>query len=150
MSNPLPGQLELPLTPEPERLSGWEQIEREEGGPLPERVLTPETGAPYVAGSATSREAAAWQDRTGHAANLEAWALGAFVAVHDTGLTDEELDRTARAAGLAFQTLRPRRVALWHKGLVHDLGERRQTASGRRATVWVVTAAGHREWEGCR
>ena len=148
MSAPLPGQLELPLTPEPERLSGWEQIERGEGKPLPERAYVPETSAPYVAGSTTSREAAAWQNRTGAAANLELQTLYLFAYAGAGGLTDEELDAEGALSILPFKrTLRPRRVALWHKGFIDAApgGRTRKTSTGRQACVWVITTKG----EGC-
>ena len=148
MSAPLPGQLELPLSPEPERLSGWEQTEREEGGPLPERALVPETGTPYQAHSTTSREAAEWQNRTGAAATLELYVLRLFMGASFYGMTDEELDERGEIEGLPFKrTLRPRRVALWHKGLIDAApgGRTRRTSTGRQAVVWVITPKG----EGC-
>jgi hypothetical protein len=122
MSTPLPGQLELPLP-----------------GASP---------APYVAGSETSREAAEWQDRTGAAANLELQTLYLFAYAGAGGLTDEELDAEGAMSVLPFKrTLRPRRVALWHKGFIDAApgGKTRRTSTGRQAVVWVITPKG----EGC-
>jgi hypothetical protein len=122
MSSPLPGQLELPLP-----------------GASP---------VPYQAHSTTSREAAEWQDRTGHAANLELRVLWLFAYAGDIGLTDEELDVAGEQYDLAFKrTLRPRRVALWHKGLIDAApgGRTRRTSTGRQAVVWQITPKG----EGC-
>ena len=122
MSAPLPGQLELPLP-----------------GASP---------VPYQAHSTTSREAAEWQDRTGHAANLEVRVLEVFAWVGEEGLTDEELDAVGVDHGLPFKrTLRPRRVALWHKGFIDAApgGRTRKTSTGRQACVWVITTKG----EGC-
>lgn len=56
------------------------------------------------------------------------------------GATDEQI-----SLGLDMNpsTARPRRGEVWGFGLITDqLGERRQTASGRTAVVWHVTKAG--------
>jgi hypothetical protein len=65
--------------------------------------------------------------------------LGAIAAAGDHGATDAEVQA---ALGLGPQSVGPRRGELRKRGLVCDSGERRQTPSGRRAIVWVATAAG--------
>lgn len=100
---------------------------------------------PYQAHSATSREAAEHMKTTGRAASLTTRALLLFLQNAAGGLTDEELDDAGRRAGLAFSTLRPRRVALCTKGYVHPLKERRTTRSGLAARVWGLTVPGYVE-----
>ena len=110
--------------------------------------LSAPLSAPYVAGSTTSREAAEWQNRTGAAGNLEVQVLWLFAFVGRWGMTDEELDERGEKYDLSFKrTLRPRRVALWHKGLIDAApgGKTRPTSTGRRAVVWIITPRG----EGC-
>jgi hypothetical protein len=51
------------------------------------------------------------------------------------GATDEEIQR---GVGLEGSTQRPRRVELYVQGWITDSGQRRVTASGRRAVVWLV------------
>lgn len=56
------------------------------------------------------------------------------------GCTDEEVQI---ALDMNPSTERPRRGEVWGFGLITDqLGERRQTASGRTAVVWHITKAG--------
>lgn len=86
----------------------------------------------HVAHSRTSREAAqSIKDATG---NLEKIVLDYLVSQGDYGATDHEIDSALEPES----TLRPRRVGLHKKGQVEDSGERRQTKSGRWATVWRV------------
>jgi len=54
------------------------------------------------------------------------------------GATDEELHRILN---LDPSTERPRRRELQLAGLVVDSGRQRKTASGRKATVWIVPGA---------
>lgn len=58
------------------------------------------------------------------------------------GATDEECQI---ALGMNPSTQRPRRIECQRAGLVTDeLGEVRQTTSGRNATVWHITDVGRR------
>lgn len=50
------------------------------------------------------------------------------------GATDDEIQQ---ALGMNPSTERPRRIELWRAGLVADSGQRRPTATGRLAVVWV-------------
>lgn len=52
------------------------------------------------------------------------------------GATDDEVEAVT---GMRHQTASARRRELVLKGLVRDSGLRRETRSGRNATVWVVT-----------
>lgn len=51
-------------------------------------------------------------------------------------LTDEQIQRFSE---LPASTERPRRVELVRDGRVRDSGERRATASGRSAVVWMAS-----------
>ncbi len=51
------------------------------------------------------------------------------------GCTDEE---GMNMIGMSGNTYRPRRVELVRYGLVMDSGQRRPTASGEQAVVWVA------------
>lgn len=53
------------------------------------------------------------------------------------GMTDLEL---AAHLGLSENTVRPRRVELYHKGLVESVGKKK-TPSNRMANIWGVKAA---------
>lgn len=90
---------------------------------------------PYVPFSepGTSREAA--DSVRESAAGMEAAVLELLRSVYPAGLTDAEIEQRT---GLGPNTARPRRVGLVLKGLVKDSGQRRATASGRQARVWVV------------
>ena len=55
------------------------------------------------------------------------------------GLTDDEIGATLELGG---NSVRPRRRELVERGLVADSGDRRKTATGRRAIVWVLTRQG--------
>lgn len=91
--------------------------------------------APYVPGSPTS-EAAAESIRP-HSCRLRHQVLATIARLG--GLTDEECQRVT---GLAGNCQRSRRRELQVQGLIRDGGSTRATASGRQATVWVVTNAG--------
>lgn len=64
--------------------------------------------------------------------------LIAFTTVGQDGLTDEE---GIAIVGITANTYRPRRIELVQAGLVRDSGKTRQTQSGRRAVVLVMTVA---------
>ena len=53
------------------------------------------------------------------------------------GLTDQELD-TVTPKWMSQNTSRPRRVDLWHDGILKNSGRRRPTRSGKSAIVWVL------------
>lgn len=60
-----------------------------------------------------------------------------FLAMRDDyGATDDEVEFVT---GMIHQTASARRRELVLDGLVKDSGQRRDTRSGRKATVWVVT-----------
>lgn len=69
-----------------------------------------------------------------HAGTLESRVLSYLRARAEFGATDEEI---AYMLGMNPSTQRPRRLALWRKGLIEPKGER-LTRSGRRAQVWVA------------
>lgn len=90
----------------------------------------------YVSGSETSKAAAD---------SLSPKVLGelhrtVYKHLRDSGgSTDEE---GSVATGIEPNTYRPRRIELQDEGYVRDSGERRLTASTRKAAVWVVTDKG--------
>ena len=59
------------------------------------------------------------------------------------GATDEEI---SVALGLRLYTAAPRRNELRDLGWIEDSGRRRETTTGARAAVWVMTAAGRAQW----
>lgn len=73
----------------------------------------------------------------GSAPNLRARILANIVACGADGATDDEGEA---ALGIKPQTYTPRRGELVALGLVADSGRRRNTGSGRPATVWVAVA----------
>jgi len=87
---------------------------------------------PYQSHSETSRSAAV---RAKSAATTDRARVLAYIRDRGQhGATDLEIQATLRMNG---DTERPRRVELENAGLVRDTGRRRETASGRLATVWV-------------
>lgn len=69
--------------------------------------------------------------------------LDAIAARGNYGMTDEEMQRELQ---MNPSTQRPRRVELVEGGWVEDSGRRRVTRSRRSAVVWVLTAAGFRNY----
>ena len=91
--------------------------------------------------SPTSVEAAKLTNaQGGRRAVLDALASAAFMGT-DCAMTDEEI---AEVSGLSPNTERPRRVSLVQAGLVEALDHKGTTASGRRATRWILTSDGKR------
>lgn len=91
------------------------------------------TTAPYVSGSDTSRDAA--QSLINDLGRLELLVFTLVQRAGILGMTDDELEEKSQ---LAHQTISARRRELVLKGRVRDSGVRRQTRSGRKATVWVL------------
>ncbi len=89
---------------------------------------------PCVATSPTSREAAT---RIRKAIGPLHEKVLAYLNANPSGATDEELIEALSAS--KPNTIRPRRIELTAIGKVKDSGTTRQTHSGRRAVVWVVT-----------
>ena len=90
-------------------------------------------GAPYVAGSDTSRDAAA--SVAPHLTRLEAVVYEHIVRQGADGSTCDEAEV---ATDLAHQTCSARVRGLVQKGLIIDSGDRRPTRSGRGARVYVT------------
>lgn len=93
--------------------------------------------APHVPGSATSQAAA--EAIRPHACRLRMAVLRSIAAHLGLGQTDEEVQESTKLGG---NCERPRRRELVVLGYIRDSGWTRPTASGRQATVWVVTNAG--------
>jgi hypothetical protein len=94
------------------------------------------TGVPHN-GTDTSREAAR---RISPLSAAQAARLFYFVAKQgETGATDHEIQA---ALDLSGDTERPRRWGLVKAGLIEDSGRRRNSPSGRPATIYVATAEG--------
>jgi transcription initiation factor IIE alpha subunit len=91
--------------------------------------------APAVRGSVTS--AAAADSLTPATLNAMQRRVLELLQATPDGLTDEEQQTRL---GMNPSTQRPRRIELARRGLVVAAGTR-QTASGRMAVVWKVTAA---------
>jgi hypothetical protein len=100
---------------------------REETFPLPRPA------AAFVAGSETSRKAAA--SIAGRTRSMRAKVLEFFRLRKDYGGTDQE---TADFLGLPENSIRPRRIELVQAGLVIDSGKTRLTQSRRSAVVWII------------
>ncbi len=92
------------------------------------------TSAPYQSHSETSKEAA--DKIVPHINRCHRKILEHLENVGALGATDQELET---ATGMAGNTARPRRIELLKLGLIRDSGKTRETFSGRKATVWVVT-----------
>lgn len=56
-----------------------------------------------------------------------------LLALLPDGATDEEAQD---GLGMTGNTYRPRRIELWHNGLVVDSGRTRKTRAKREAVVW--------------
>jgi hypothetical protein len=69
---------------------------------------------------------------------LQRMALEAIREAGPQGRTAEEL---AAVLKLDRTTVQPRTSELRRKGMIHDSGQRRQNASGKRATAWIATAS---------
>lgn len=89
--------------------------------------------APYQRHSRTSRNAAG--DITPSATTLRAKVMEFIISCGIDGATDDEMQV---CLDMNPSTQRPRRIDLWHAGLVFDTGRTRQTRSNRKATVWAA------------
>jgi hypothetical protein len=88
---------------------------------------------PYVRGSETSEDAAHAKRAT--AGSDEERVLEAIRRCGADGITDDGIENLLE---MRHQNASARRNALVRKGLVCDSGMKRNTRSGRRATVWVA------------
>lgn len=69
---------------------------------------------------------------------LQRIALEAIRKAGPQGYTADEL---AAALRLDRWTVQPRTSELRRKGMIHDSGQRRKNATGKRAIVWTAIAA---------
>ena len=115
----------------PRRGSNGASVNGRNSHPDPTR-LPPTPPARHNAPAGTSEVAAALID--GSAKDLRARVLAFIIERGQHGATDDEGEA---ALGIKPQTYTPRRGELAKLGLVADSGERRPTASGRPAAVWV-------------
>ncbi len=88
---------------------------------------------PYVVGSDTSKEAA--QSIAKDLPRLESLVYGFIHRAGNVGRTTDEIEVLS---DLVHQTASARVRGLVLKGRIRDSGMRRDTRSGRKATVWVV------------
>lgn len=65
----------------------------------------------------------------------------ALQAIHDAGPYGRTADELAAVLKLDRWTVQPRTSELRRKGLIHDSGQRRQNATGKRAIVWRATGS---------
>jgi 5-methylcytosine-specific restriction protein B len=68
------------------------------------------------------------------------WSYRVLMTVADRGsqgATDDELAQMLQAPG-GLNNIRPRRNELVGEGLLEDAGDRRETSSGKTATVWTL------------
>lgn len=100
----------------------------------PPRLRKTQRHAPFEVKSDTSRDAAD-SHTTPELARLEAVVLDAIRASGQTGMTDDEIEVATK---LSHQTASARRRGLVLRGFVMDSDRRRDTRSGRAATVWIV------------
>ena len=99
--------------------------------------MTEIRGNPYLPAQMHSAPSIAAAEAALPTVGTQRWhVLELLRAFPSFGMTDEEMQN---AMGMNPSTQRPRRVELVNAGLVRDSGERRRTASGRQATVWVAT-----------
>ena len=87
----------------------------------------------YVSGSDTSKAAA--ESVASAVSNMRTQVLD-FITSRAQGATDDEIEV---ALGMRHQTASARRRDLVLSGLVQKSGARRETRSGRQATVWEAT-----------
>ena len=88
---------------------------------------------PFASGSDTSKAAA---ESMILPANSQRQRVYSWALLQRQGFTDEEAISALKMNPSSF---RPRRGELVAARLLIDSGDRRRTASGRTATVWVVT-----------
>jgi transcription initiation factor IIE alpha subunit len=93
--------------------------------------LFPDASVPYQTHSATSHAAA--REIKPKAATRRQKVYAYLADRGAAGATDEEIQI---ALEMNPSTQRPRRIELIRLGRVIDSGERRETTSGRKATVW--------------
>ena len=86
---------------------------------------------PHVAGSDTSLAAALSQLTTAKTKQARVYRE---IKWNRSGMTDDEIEV---ATGWRHQTVSARRRELVKLGAIRDSGERRNTRSGRKATVWT-------------
>jgi hypothetical protein len=103
-------------------------------------TATSEPPAPYVAGSDTSREAAALIGPK--ASSLRAKVLRYITHQGSRGATDDEIQEMLK---MDPSTERPRRIELEEARLIEKTESTRYTRSGRLAGVYVATTTGI-EW----
>ena len=121
------------------RKTGVDEIDFEVAPRRKEQEVDPDQASlfePFQKHSETSREAA--NAMRGKASKtLRAKVYRAIVASGDKGMTDPEIQAELQLTG---SSQRPRRIRLVELGLVIDSGKCRESATGRRCTVWVWTA----------
>ena len=83
----------------------------------------------------TSREA--YKKSSERVSEMKKRILSYLKSVGENGATDEEMDIPLGTT--ATRSNRPTRLALVESGLVRDSKERRETSSGSKAIVWVLT-----------
>lgn len=83
----------------------------------------------------TSREA--YKKSSERVSEMKKKILSYLKSVGENGATDEEMD--IHLGTTATRSNRPTRLALVESGLVRDSKERRETSSGSKAIVWVLT-----------
>lgn len=88
--------------------------------------------APYARGSDTSKAAA--ESIEPASGTLRARVLGTIKSMREYGMTCDEVEQTTH---LTHQTASARVHELHKLGAIRDSGRRRNTRSGRKATVWV-------------
>ena len=65
----------------------------------------------------------------------------AMEAIRDAGPQGHTAEELAAVLKLDRFTVQPRTSELRRKGMIHDSGQRRQNATGKRAIVWTADAA---------
>jgi len=90
------------------------------------------------AGRTSETRRAARRSIQQHMGRLQRRVLEAVLRAGERGLTDKEI---TAATGLSSDTSRARRWELSKLGVLVESGRTRPTASGREATVWIVSPA---------
>ena len=94
---------------------------------------------PYQKESDTSKAAAIGIKES--VSDLQMRVLRMLAGLGEKGATDHQL---VKYLNRIKDTVAPRRRELYLKGLVEDSGLRRETPSGKKATVWRVSLKGWR------
>jgi hypothetical protein len=120
---------------------GVKMVSPQAGLPSPDENRIGKFHGPAAGAPSTEREAAIRVYPNSGTARRR--VLDHIAAAGDAGATDEEI---SLALSMRLYTAAPRRNELLNDGWIRDSGRTRQTTTGTRAVVWIMTASGRSEW----